>query len=287
MTTTSQTVVYRGYTASELGRQYDIEATVPNVGEFLQHYAEASAKTRSSRHALLDVAYGDGPGETLDVYFADKGSHVPVVLFIHGGGWRASNKESRAFPADLYCPAGAVYVSLEYPLAPAHTLDQMTAAVLKGIACVKAKASTFGGDPSRIVVVGNSAGGHLAAVAATRLAPSELAGVVTISGVFDMKPLQLTHANSWLRMDDAAAERHSPIRHIARDPCPLFAFVGQHEPDEFRRQSRDFAAKWREEGGRAEFLEIAGHNHFSIIGLIGKPGNPISDAILQSTGAGR
>ncbi|MBS0219366.1 MAG: alpha/beta hydrolase [Proteobacteria bacterium] len=287
MTTTSQTVVYRGYTASELGRQYDIEATVPNVAEWLQQYAEVSARTRSRRRALLDVVYGDGPGETLDLYFADRGDHAPIVLFIHGGGWRASNKESRAFLADFYCPAGAVYISLEYPLAPAHTLDQMADAVLKGITWAKAEAPTFGGDPSRIVVVGNSAGGHLAAVAATRLAPSELAGVVTVSGVFDMTPLRLTNANSWLQMNDAAAERHSPIRHIARDSCPLFAFVGQHEPAEFRRQSRDFAAAWQEKGGQAEFLEVAGHNHFSIIGLIRKPGNPISDAILRSTGAGR
>ncbi len=277
-------VVYAGYTLERLARQYDIEATVPNMGDLLRQYGEASAKTRSSRRALLNVEYGAGPGETLDLYFAETKKPAPIIIFIHGGGWRGSNKEARAFLADFYCPAGAVFISLEYPLAPAHTLDQMAAAVKKGVTWAQTNAATFGGDRSRIVVVGNSAGGHLAAVAATKLAPAELAGVVTVSGVFDMRPLQLTAANAWLRMDDAAVLRHSPIHHIQPNPCPLFAYVGEHEPDEFRRQSHDFAAAWRRRGGSAEFLEIPGHNHFSIIGLVGKPGNPISDAVLRSAG---
>lgn len=276
--------IYGAYTLTELERQYDIEASVAEMGSFLRSYSERSAATRARRRSRLDLAYGQSPAETLDLYFAEASTPAPVLVFIHGGGWRSSSKETRAFLADFYCPAGAVFVSLEYPLAPAHTLDEIADAVRRGLAWVEAHADAFGGDAGRIVVAGNSAGGHLAAAAATGPQRSLLAGVVTVSGAFDMKPLQLTTANSWLRMDDEAVLRHSPIRHIPSNACPLLAFVGQEEPDEFRRQSRDFAQAWKKRGGRAEYQELPGQNHFSVIGLIGEAGNPISGGVLQLLG---
>lgn len=291
MASTADRAAYAGYTLAQLDSQYDIEKTVPDMGAYLGRYAAASALTRQRRAAHLDVRYGPGAAEALDVFLSESEAPAPIIVFIHGGGWRGSNKEARAFPADLFCRSGAVWISIEYPLAPAHRLDAMVAAVRRAVLWVQSNAASFNGDAARIVVVGNSAGGHLAAMAATTdwqaeagLPEPPISGLVTISGVFDMRPLQLTHANSWLEMDDASVLRNSPSRHIPDKGCPLVALVGTHEPDEFRRQSIDFAADWAARGGNARSIVVPEHNHFSIIGLLGEADNPVSGALLEMIG---
>lgn len=291
MASHAEPLVYAGYTMAQLDAQYDIEKTVPDMAAYLGRYAAASNVTRQRRGAHLDVRYGPGKAEVLDIFSSESKSAAPIIIFIHGGGWRGSSKESRAFPADLFCPTGAVWVSIEYPLAPAHSLDAMAASVRRAVLWALRNAPSFNGDASRIVVAGNSAGGHLAGMTATTdweseagLSTSPVAGLATVSGVFDMRPLQLTHANSWLKMDDAGVLRNSPSRHIPADGCPLVALVGSDEPAEFRRQSIDFAADWAARGGKARSVVVPGHNHFSIIGLLGEAGSPVSGALFELIG---
>jgi len=267
-------IVYRDYTLDALEREYAIEQSVPDFEAYLKRCAESSRRVRNSRAAQLDLRYGPAPAERLDV-FTTEAPGAPVLVFIHGGAWRGSSKESRAFPADVFCPAGMVYVSLEYPLAPGATLDEIVDAARRGITWVAANAASFGGDPGRVFVAGNSAGAHLAAMACcTSSGPgtdtSVVRGVVTISGVFDLTPLRLTRANSWLQMDDAIARRNSPIAHLPAQGVPLLCAVGADEPSEFRRQSRDYAAAWTQAGFRSAFVEIAAQNHFSIIEELGR-----------------
>lgn len=256
-------------------RPYDVEAASPGFRDLLQVYARKSAEVRSARPCRLDIAYGPGAAERLDVFMADA-PDAPAVVFLHGGGWRASSKEDRSFPAEVFCPAGATWISMEYPLAPVATLDEMVASVRRGIAWVHAHGQEIGIDPDRIHLCGNSAGGHLVGMALGTdwarhggLPQDVIKGATTVSGVFQMLPLMASGANGWLRMDVEAAVRNSPIFNLPGAGCPLLCAVGADEPPEFLEQSEAFVAVWRARGYEGTFLRVPGRNHFSVIGDLG------------------
>lgn len=272
-------------------RPFDIEGASPGFRDDLKRYSGASAATRARRPCRLDVAYGDGPAERLDIFTTQR-PRAPVVVFIHGGGWRASSKSDRSFPADVFCEAGAVWVSLEYPLAPGATLDEMVASVRRGIAWVWRHAETFGGDPARIFVCGNSAGGHLTGMAlgtdwpALGVPADVIKGATTVSGVFEMVSHMNSPANDWLRLDLDAAVRNSPLYNLPRSGCRLICAVGSDEPPEFIEQSQVYASAWRNRGFECRYLHVTGKHHFSIIGELGRRESELLAALFGQIGLG-
>lgn len=268
---------------------YDVEGATPDFRDALRQYSEASRETRRRHPAQLDVAYGKGPAERLDIFLSEI-PRAPIIVFIHGGGWSASSKEDRSFPADVFCAAGAIWISLEYPLAPKARLDEIVESVRCGIAWVYKNAASFGGDPARIYLCGNSAGGHLAGMALATdwevqgLPRDLIKGVTTISGVFQMVPIMRSPANDWLKLDIDTAVRNSPIFDLPDHPCPLICAVGTDEPPEFIEQSQVFASAWRCKGYPSLFLPMEGRNHFSIIAELGKAESPLVQALLKQVG---
>lgn len=268
---------------------YAVEQATPDYAKWLQKFSAESRRVQASRACRLDVAFGDTPAQRLDIFPAEK-NDAPVVVFLHGGGWRGSSKSDRSFPADVFCPAGAAWVSMEYPLAPTATLDDMVACLRKGMLWVAKNATSFGGDPQRIFVCGNSAGAHLAALLLTTdwaeygLPPDLIKGGTFISGVFDMVPLSRSGANEWLKMDIDAAVRHSPIYQVPKHGCPIVCAVGGDELPEFQEQSRNFAAVWRYHGHDGTFLPCAGLHHFSIINELANPNSALVRGMLTQMG---
>ncbi|TFZ02631.1 alpha/beta hydrolase [Ramlibacter henchirensis] len=269
---------------------YAVEQATPGFAEWLQKFSAESRRVQASRRCQLDVAFGDAPAERLDIFPADN-ANAPIVVFLHGGGWRASSKGDRSFPADVFCPAGAVWISMEYPLAPAASVDDMVACLRKGMAWVAANARSFGGDPDRIFVCGNSAGGHLASVMMTTdwtehgLPADLIKGGTFVSGVFDMIPLMKSGANEWLRLDIDTAVRHSAIYNVPRRGGSIVCAVGADEMPEFVEQSRNFAAVWRFHGHPATFLPCPELHHFSIIAELGRRDSALVRAMFDQIGS--
>src|SRR5690606_34383100 len=86
---------------------------------------------------------------------------APVFVFIHGGYWRALSKSDASGMAPAYTHAGAVYVALNYSLAPGASLDRIVDQCRRAMAWVYRNIEKFGGDPARLYIGGSSAGGHL------------------------------------------------------------------------------------------------------------------------------
>ena len=121
--------------------------------------------------SAIDVPYGSDPKQRLDVYHPDQclQQRCPVVVWVHGGGWRHGDKQHRGAKdlADTWTAAGAVVVNLNYRLTPevmhpAHVQD-----VAAGIAWIHRNIGRYGGDPQRTFLLGHSAGAHLVALVAT------------------------------------------------------------------------------------------------------------------------
>jgi acetyl esterase/lipase len=125
--------------------------------------------------STLDIRYANTPGvgatsQSLDVYAPQDAKNAPVLIFIHGGGWRNGDKANPAVgsqPAAHFCAQGFVFVSINYRLTPAGKHPANIQDVAKAVAWVHDHIAEHGGDPAQINLMGHSAGAHLAALVAT------------------------------------------------------------------------------------------------------------------------
>jgi arylformamidase len=261
-----------------LDAEYNNRARVPEHVQILERWTKASALVREQSSRRLDVRYGDGPNETLDV-FPTQRADAPVLVFIHGGYWRALDKSDVSFIAASFTNDGVMVVVPNYALAPAVSIETIALQLVESLTWTWRHAALYGGDPRRIVVAGHSAGGHLAAMmlscawqAVARDLPASLVrGALSISGLYDLEPVRQTpFLRDDLRLTPASARKLSPARFPAPDHGVLYATVGGNESDEFRRQNRLIRDAW---GAKAVPVceEIPGKNHFDVLHDLADP----------------
>ena len=266
---------------------YDVEQYSPPKSDVIEGYRAASRAATAPR-LVLDVAYGGGEREKLDI-LAPAGARAPAVIFFHGGYWRGGAREDRRFPAAFFVPRGVAWVSVGYPLAPKAALSQIVDSVRRAILYLHRRASVFGLDPDRFVVAGNSAGAHLAAMALltdwvvyARLPPHVLRGGALLSGIYDLAPFADFEIGreAGIAADNAASL--SPL-HLRR-PLNLGVVIGagDDEPPKFRLQTALFAKHLRSLGAQVEMVSGRGHDHFSIIGEFGRD-SAVTRALLKMT----
>ena len=282
-------MTWRNMSLEEIELEFNPRATARNVDERVAAYAAASAETRARRHCVLDVRYGPGAKETLDIFPANA-PDAPVHLFIHGGYWRAMDKSDYSFIADVFQPAGATTVLVNYDLCPTVTLDTIVVQTMRAIAWTWRNIARHGGDPGRLYVCGNSAGGHLTAMAlahdwtAEGLPDDIIRGAIPVTGVFDCEPVPDTTVNELVRLDREEARRLSPLRNPPRRPLPVLVAVGGAEPRLWIRMSKDYAALCREHGLECEYMELPEHDHFDASRAIGDAQSPLARAMLRMMG---
>lgn len=254
-----------------LNEQYNNRARVPEHPEIFERWARASVMARNGLARLLDVPYGDGPNEVLDVFPSPK-PDAPVLVFIHGGWWRAFDKADHSFVAPAFVHSGAMVVVPNYALCPAVHIEDIALQMVKALAWVARNARDHGGDPERIVVAGHSAGAHLAAMlmccdwkaVGADLAPDLASRALAISGVYDLEPLrQTTFLQPDLRLSEQSVRKLSP----AGFPPPtgtMYAIAGGAESEEFVRQNSLIRERW---GERVVPVceTLPGIDHFSIL----------------------
>ena len=290
-------MTYRNLSPEALELEFNPRTVARNLDERLAASAAASAETRARLECVLDVRYGPGEKETLDIFPAPgsgsgpgSGPGAPVQLFIHGGYWRAMDKSDYSFIADAFQPAGATTVVINYDLCPAVTLDTIVEQSNRSIAWTWRNIADYGGDPERLYVSGNSAGGHLTAMAlahdweAEGLPADIIKGAAPITGVMDCEPVLDITVNEEVRLEPEAARRLSPLRHPPRRALPLLIAVGGAEPRLWIGMSEDYAALCRAHGIECEYMEMPGQDHFDISRAVGDPESPLAHAMLRMMG---
>ncbi|WP_353399917.1 alpha/beta hydrolase [Hydrogenophaga sp. 5NK40-0174] len=266
--------------AAWLTAQYNNRALVPEHGKHLARWASQSSKARAGSGVLADLAYGHAQGESLDVFKPAPGSVqglAPVMVFIHGGYWRSLDKSDHSFVAPAFTRQGVCVVVVNYALCPDVRVSDICMQMTQALAWVNRHIAVHGGDPSRVTVVGHSAGAHLAAMmlacdwssVASGLPEVVVRNALGISGVYDLEPLR--HApfiQNDLQLTAAEARRVSPAgmgspAHLPQDAV-LMTVAGADESEEFRRQNGLMQAAWGEERVPVNEL-IKGRNHFSVL----------------------
>jgi len=239
-----------------------------NLMPYVEAYIERSAAAYQALPNIKTLRYGPGPSNTVDIALPDTpgAAPVPVHVFLHGGYWQELSKRESFFAAPHMVARGCAFAAVDYTLAPAATLPEIVAECRAAVLAVRAHAAALGIDAQRLVLSGSSAGAQLAAMVCQTLPPEQRpAGVVLLSGVYDLEPLLGTYINDAVGLDLETAHANSPARlDAAGFPRAIITFGGQ-ETDEFKRQSRAFASHLRQAGARVDLFETPGRNHFDIV----------------------
>jgi arylformamidase len=276
--------------AATLDREYSPSTRVPDLRPYLDEYAARSADART-RHEVRRLRYGPGPAETVDVFPAPATGHAdraaraaPLHAFVHGGNWQALTVDDSAFAASRFLAAGVAFAAVGYPLAPAAGLAEIVAAVGRCLRWLHGRAAELGADPSRLQVSGHSAGAHLVAMALA--AEPELAevvaGVVLVSGMYDLEPVRRSYVNDALRLDAGSARRHSPLWHLPPRLPPVVIARGGNETRGYAMQHDAMLAALR---GRAvageEVVDVVDErrNHFDLPHDLPDPATPLGAAV--------
>jgi acetyl esterase/lipase len=124
------------------------------------------ASVAEAQNLRSDIPYGDPADErqVLDIYAPDGAKNLPVVFWIHGGGWQTGDKTDVQIKPRVFAERGFVFVSTNYRLLPHVEMDVLIRDVAKSLGWVHKNIAGHGGDPGRIFVMGHSAGAQLAAL---------------------------------------------------------------------------------------------------------------------------
>lgn len=269
----------------DLAAEYNNRALVPDHAGYISRWRAESEAYRAVARGELDVSYGARPRNRVDVFHSSSGrSEAPIVLFIHGGYWRSLDK---SYFSHLAGPANAHGLDVAvagYSLCPEVTVNCIIDEMRQ---CCLFLAQRYG---RRIVVAGHSAGGHLAAcMAATGWhlygsRPDLIQAALSVSGLFDLRPLMATPVNQDLRLTGVEALAASPLFWPAPHSVVFDSWVGGAESFEFLRQARSLAAAWQGLGIPSRSVVAPGENHFSICGLLSQTGNPLTRRLFELSG---
>jgi arylformamidase len=285
---------------------YNNRTLVPDFARYLAAWPGRSIAARAEPGCELDIPYGLGDGETLDVF---RTAHVtgsggpkavgkaPVLVFLHGGYWRSMDKSDHSFLAPAFTHAGACVVMPNYALCPGTeihpvTVPHITLQMVKALAWIWRNIDQYGGDPTRITVAGHSAGGHLTAMMLAcvwraygdDLPPDLVRNALSISGLHELESIRRA---PFLQQDLRLTPQDACMASPAWMPPPpqgvLSSVCGAEESAEFHRQNSLIQQRW----GRKVVPvceTLPGQNHFSVLDALVQPESRLHRLALDLLG---
>lgn len=262
---------------------FRIRGHVADFDAIVSEIVQASDRTRKTLSMAGDVAYGDGPAETVDIFFPDgPRANLPVHMFIHGGYWRMFSKRDYSYVANAVTQAGAIAVIVDYALMPDHRLDLLVDQVIRAKRWVVGHISEIGGDPSSLTVSGHSAGAHLASFLLHEgHERCEVRGALLLGGLYDLRPLQQSFLQKEIALTETEIARFTPLGQRYDRNCQVVLAVGELETAPFHSQADAFQADLKDQGVAVARKVIAGRNHMSSVRDLGFPGTEAGDLLCR------
>lgn len=218
------------------------------------------------------LRYGAGPRGTLDVYRPQAPGPLPVVVFLYGGNWQTGDKGIYPFAARPLAARGAVVVVPDYRLAPEVAFPAFVEDNAAAVAWTLRHAAEFGGDPSRVFVVGHSAGAYNAAMLAldgrylerAGASRAQLAGVVGLAGPYDFLPITQPDLEPiFAPVQDGPLSQ--PITYADGSNPPMLLLAGADDTTVRPANTERLARRIVERGGVVESRVYPGLAHIGIL----------------------
>jgi arylformamidase len=273
--------------------------------------ADLPAATARDQDVKRDIPYADPPKkrQVLDVYSPQGAKNLPVVIWIHGGGWQSGDKKDVQLKPQAFNDKGFVFVSVDYRLLPEVDMGTIVRDVAKAIAWVHEHIGDYGGDPKRLFIMGHSAGAQLAALVCTDdrylkaegLSLALIKGCVPVDGdTYDVPAIIETAETRWrvhglppakfghrekFGNDPAKHRDFSAVTHVARGkglPPFLLLYVAEH-PDT-SAQAQRLGNVLKDAGVPATLFGARETTHGKINADLGRPDDPATKAMFEFLG---
>ena len=223
---------------------------------------------------LRDIPYGTGPRQRLDIFLPSQPVHhpMPVLLFMHGGGWTIGRKEWCGFMAPPLLSLPAIFVSVGYRLIPAVAYPDPLRDCIAALAWVSDHIAAHGGDRGRIFVGGHSAGGQIAALMTLRtdllaeagLTAESIAGCFCLATTFNRRMINPANAPDHVQPEPAdVIAPGSPLALANQATRPIFIAWGTNDDPRLERTGSQMVAALRAANCPVETLLLPGCDHFT------------------------
>ncbi|QDU39402.1 Carboxylesterase NlhH [Maioricimonas rarisocia] len=236
--------------------------------------------------------------QSLDLYAPADGRDRPVLIWIHGGGWRIGDKRNVQLKPQALVEHGYVFVSVGYRFVPDVDLDAMAGDIAAAIRWVHDHAREYRGSPDHLFIAGHSAGAHLAALVCTNerylaeagLTLGDISGCIPVdTAAYDVPELLKSRRRrrslvytSAFTTDATTQKRLSPITHVVRDKqIPGFLILHVASRPDSTARSQAFAQRLRDAGVAARVVPAHDKTHATINRELGKSDDPPTRALFQ------
>lgn len=244
--------------------------------------------------------------QVLDVYAPAGGKNLPVVVWIHGGGWQAGDKSDVQVKPQVFADAGFVFVAPNYRLLPAVDMGTLVRDVAKAVGWVRRHVAEHGGDPNRLLVMGHSAGAQLAALLCTDgrylqaegVPPAAVKGCVPVDGdTYDVPAIIATAEARWqahglprakfghrekFGNDPAKHREFSAVTHVAKDKgIPPFLILHVADHPDVSAQAQRLGNALKAAGVPVTVFGARETTHTRINADLGRPDDPATKALFQ------
>jgi acetyl esterase/lipase len=247
--------------------------------------------------AKTGIPFGKDEKQQLDVYRPKTGSGLPVVVYVHGGEWTKGDKAEVSYKPKFFTENGVVFVSTNYRLYPGARFPAHAEDVAAAVRWAVDHAAEYGGDPKKVVLMGHSAGCHLATLVAldpqylagVKLTPGDLRGVVAWSGgAYDLVSKVAEggsykeHVANAFGPDEAAWRAASPVTHARNGKAaPPLLFASYEKGNPANVAAERLAGLVRDAGGRASVVVLENRTHTTANHLVGAPGDKTGELLLR------
>lgn len=239
-----------------------------------------------------DIAYGEGPRRKLDIYSPRGVLDAPVAVFFYGGSWQSGNKQTYRFVASALAARGIVTIVPDYRLYPEVHYQGFLTDGAKAVRWAKDHAHEYGGDPSKLFLVGHSAGAYIAAMLALDdewlgkeglSAERDLKGFVGISGPYDFLPFNDKKIAAIFSTAEIQA-LSQPVSFANGHHPPILLLHGTGDSIVYPKNSTELADGLRNSGTPVQIKLYPGVGHLGIIGAMGFPLRFIAPTLEDTVG---
>jgi acetyl esterase/lipase len=250
-------------------------------------YRMAEAKTMAVRKELrheLDVPYGKDPKQRMDLYFPTaKASNAPVLLFLHGGGFREGDRKQYGYVGEPFAKHGIITVVASYRLTPGFKHPAQPDDAKAIVAWIHENIARHGGDPNAIYISGHSAGAILTAdvgvdlawLDALKVPRSAVRGIVPISGSYDLRGSKRLE---YLPTPEAE-EKASALLHV-NAPAPVAIVAYGSLEERLKEPSAALVKALTAKGIEAKTLNLEGKDHATAVWELSEETSTLTQAIL-------
>jgi acetyl esterase/lipase len=225
---------------------------------------------------LIDrnIAYGENPRQRYNLFAPEQGNNFPLLIFVQGGAWQFADKEGYDFVGHAFASKGYLTAVIDYRLVPEVQYPAFVDDTAKAVAHMRAEAGKHGGDPTRVYLVGHSAGAYN--IIQAMLNPAFAAEMENVKAAAAMagpyKFVPLTDARAIKAFSNfSPVEETQPEKFLRPDQPPILLVHGVDDTEVLPASSEYFYNEIKKVTNRVELHIYSSTNHVSILGDLSRP----------------